>query len=476
MVGKRKRSSSMYPSPPRTPRRRFTAPFSSGSPTTTLPRSAGAAAARRMSALRAGRSAIGGIARGAVKAMPYVDAAVMAYKGGKYVYNRFFKKTPRRLGSAANAKYIGKFKSGAKTVTNMDKFADQGVVKKMEYGKVVTESNRQVVYVAHSSMPAYHVGQLMFGALLKKLFMLAGHHIKNENEILLQDSYYNSLIRIHTKVKDGDVVSVDTFTVTANTSTLSTVLNAMQTWLVNKSETATLPNQFLALRLYTDFSGVISNAFELKAEIDLSTVSFDYFSNSLFKLQNRTINSTGNDQDNDVDNVPINGKSFEFKSNGTLYRDYGTPATGTSSAITTSNYYGVLPTTIPSATGTKMYDEVPIRTQFVGCGNVANVLLQPGEIKTSIIKDTLTISLSKLISVLYTRKPDSTGVGRFNQIWLGKTKLFAFEKLINAVAMSATNQFNLAYEHQLEMGCVCKIHKVNYTAPMIDQVADIVVT
>lgn len=405
---------------------------------------------------------------------PYVGAVDTAYSGYKLL--RGLRRGYRRQskGSASNSKSRGRFAPPKKYTTKSDEYSEKGIVRKLEAGNVVTESGRPVVYLAHSTMPAQQVMYACIGALLKKLFNEAKHRVKNENEVLFLNQYFDSQVTIGYKVKDGDSVQEQNFAVSATTGTLNTVTGAVYSWLNGLSESANLPNQFLYLRLFEKRTGVFTELM-LFAELDLTTVKFDVYSRSHLKIQNRTINSAENDQADDVDNVPINGKYFEFATNGTIYRDYAAPGSSGTANITTSPFYGLLPTTIGSDTDTGMYKELPDRTQFVGCKLVGKSHLDPGEIKTSTMTDELKISLQQLITKVFARKP-STGAGRFAQFWLGKTRLFGWEKMVNAVAMSATNQFNIAFEHQYEIGAIAMAKRSYHTAPIVQEVTPAVVS
>lgn len=452
--GRKRVASSPYPSPAYSPIKKRR-----GSGSLLLGGGRVAAAAGRMAAATAGRYAS--------KLSPAVRAAVQAYKVGRAARN-FFRSKPKvtkKMGSHYNSKAAGYFKAGKKITANADKFSVEGFVRKVEWGGVVTDSANQVTYVAQSTMPARQVAQAMCAALLKKLLVLANHRVKSEKEVLLDGQYYNSQVDILYKTQDGNAISTETFVITT-TDTFETIALNIYLWMEGLGQSTSLPNQFLSMRYFVRL-GTLATANLLQAELDLTTCRFDFYGKSQLKIQNRTINSTGNDTSEDVDNVPLKGKSYEFKTNGTIYRDYGEPGSATSAAITTSPTYGVLPTVIGATTGTKMYDELPDRTQFIGCKKIGTAALDPGEVKTSILLDKTSLTFGQAIQVLFARKTNSPGVSRFNQYWIGRTRLFGFEKLINAVAMSATNQFNLAVEHQFEIGAICKIKRSAFTAPSV---------
>ena len=115
-----------------------------------------------------------------------------------------------------------------------------------------------------------------------------------------------------------------------------------------------------------------------------------------------------------------------------------------------------------------MYQELPDRKAFLGCYAVGKSHLDPGEIKTSSMTSFERMSINKILRVIFGQSLAGAGTaGPQNQVWLGKTRLFGWEKMVNAVAMTATNQFNVAYEHQLEIGCNIIVKRSNYTAPAV---------
>lgn len=413
----------------------------------------------RASGMAAGRAAIS-------RAIPQVAAAQMAYAGAKYAYKRFTRKDvlkrSRKRGSAANAKYVGRFESGTKKTSLADEFINKGVVVKQEHGGV-SSSTRQVVYVAHSTMPVIKVADAMIRATIKKLFAIAGHSIKNDTEIILSGAYYDGIIRLAHKEKDGEIEKFVDFAVTAASSTLGSLSTAVYTWMSGLSSSNN-NFQLLTLRFYMQY-GTLATAIDLRSEIDLAQTKVKLYSRSVLKIQNRTINSTGNDQADDVDNVPLEGRMFEFKTNGTIYRDYNQPSAPERSMVTTSTGTGCLQTPLPSETGTSFFQELPERTQFVGCYSTAKSVLNPGQMRDSKMVDQQTIGFQKLFHTIFAYS--LSNIGGTNQYWIGRTRIFGFEKKLNAVAMTTENQFHVAFEHQIEIGADILINKSTQTAPVV---------
>jgi hypothetical protein len=445
-----KRKAGSYPTPQRTPKIRRTL-----FPTNT------AASASRRAAKGAALRAVG---RGIAKAVPYVDAAQTLYSAGKYVYNRFKGKKVYR--GATISKSAGRFKRPTKITTLSDRFIGNGIVMKFEHGGVQT-SQRQVVYIAHHTLPPFAVGSTVCLAMLKKLFTDAKFHIKNDEELLLNGAYYDGIVRLDYKTKDGNALQSQDFTVTAASTTLESLANAVMLWFQGLFSSGH-SYQMLILRFYMQY-GTLTNALDLKSEMDLTNAYVDIFGKSIMKVQNRTVNSTGNDQADDVDNVPLQGRIYEYKSNGTVYRDFNRPTAADVSMITTHNSVGCLPGpgaySLPSETDTQFYKELPDRTQFVGCYKMAPTSLDPGYIKTSQIVDKINMSFTKLFPLIWGQS--QSNANGTSQFWLGHSQLMGFEKKINAVAMTTENQFNVAYEKQGEVGVIFKVKKSIQTAPVI---------
>jgi len=409
---------------------------------------------------------LGRAASTAAKRMnPYLAAAATAYEGVQAARSYMKKRKvsyPKKKGMTYNmGRKIGR---GTRRTTIMDKCAEQGFVQRRQNGTVKT-TLRNVLYVAQSTMPVGTVFETAIKALVKRLLVQANLRVKNENEFVVEDQYYNSEIRLQYKVVDGLQVITQTFVVTAATTTFAQLCQAISNWFWSLAGTTGLPTQFLNLRYYVQY-GTLANALGLLAEIDLQGVSFTVHTKSALKLQNRTINSTGNNEADDVDNVPIGGKFFEYRSNGTMYRDYNTPSVTTPSMLTTSAYEGVLPIE-GNVGGTSFYSDIPLKTQFIGCRTSGNYNLNPGSIRTSTIGSRETYGFSKFVVTCLNKERDPAGNARFNQFWLGKTRLFAFEKQIMAAVADATSAVTVAYEHELDCGVIVNIKRSLHTAPAI---------
>lgn len=403
-------------------------------------------------------------ARTLLRSNPYTNAAMSAYDAGRSMVNSF---TQTKFGSRKGAKFsksAGRFGGGSRKVNAVDKHCVKGSVQKIETGYVWVDATNQVSYVAQSTAPANNIAKTALASLVKKLYSLVSLTIRSHDSLILEGSSYDNQIILEYKDKDGTAILSQAFAVPRATSTLNTVVLDMFNFFNGfRGAAAGVPDQFLKISLFDGFNSVIITKF-LVATLQLTQVKFKFNTASILKIQNRTINSTGNNEADDVDNVPIQGMFYDYKTNGTQFNDYTTGA-GTS-VLTTSADTGLLPNVAVTTTGTSMYKELPILKQFLGCRKAGKAHLDPGEIKTSVLTDAFTYSFPVLMKILF----EKGAAGNIHtQYHIGKTRAFGFEKMINAVAMSSTNQFTLAVEHQVNIGCTIQVKRDFLTASNIVQ-------
>lgn len=416
---------------------------------------------------RSGGSVVRNLVTAAAMSSPYARTAIRGYQLARsaarlgrntgYVINRIRRRlNPGRGGSGRvmSSKSSGWFNEKLSKSTAMDQYANKGFVTRLENNDSVSTS-RQVAYVAHSTMPAQTVALTCVKAMIKKLINITGNDVKSELELILEGTSYDQKLVITYKMRDGSSVSDKEFPIARATATLQSLANDYVTFF-----NALGAVQFLRAKIFSVYTWGV----ELLIDTDLTSARFKIFSKSRLKIQNRSINSVGNNESDDVDNVPLYGKSYDYKTNGTIYRDYPVTA-ATTSAITTNVRTGVLPSTQPvEDPKCQMYTEPPLPSQFVGCKGVRSAKLDPGDIKTSVMYDSVNMSFQYFHNQIMNKGGLYDATGRFIQYWIGKTRLFAFEKMI-ASAATADNNIKLQQEHQLDIGAIFTVRRIKHTAP-----------
>jgi len=426
---------------------------------------------RSMKGVRATAKLAGRIAKYVPYVGPSVRAAQSAYAGYKYArkgysnFKSFTKRTPpvvkKRRAGATFSKSAGFFKSDGMKANKLDNYMNNGVAYHLEHGNVITDATRNVVYVGHSTCPKRTVVRVAIGALLKLLFKKAGVKIKNWDLPILNGANIPARLELEYKVVDGSTLVRQAFPMPV-TKTFTEIVADILFWL-NTFTAINFPQQWMRIVYYHDI-GVIGSSRLLAYDIDLTATTLDLFCTSHLKIQNRTVNTSSNDQADDVDNVPIYGRSYDVGYNGTTFRDYNQPLSAGSPQLRTDIDYGVMDyATTASDLGTTLYKEVALPTQFIGVTSHGKAHLDPGEIKTSKIDFATVITFNKLVSLYKSKSLDAGAI-----FFLGKTRIFGFEKMITAVAQTVENQYNLAIETDLKVGCICRTKDNHQTAMKSD--------
>ncbi|AJD07561.1 capsid protein [Sewage-associated circular DNA virus-33] len=433
-------------------------------------RSATRSASRRVLS-RIGSSVLGRVnpyVGTALSLAPYARAGLRTLRSIRKYSKKNYKRGRKSGGrkGAAFSKSAGFF-GGTLKDSKLAPYLSKGVVQQYELGDVVSEASRQVVVVGHSTCPPSRIIYACFGSLLKLLFRKAGIKIKNWEEPILEGANIPARIAIRYKERDGYVVTTHEFPITTSLTMGQLVLN-MVLW-INGFSAINFPGQFLSIQYYHDV-GTLGSSRLIAYDIDMTSTTVQIYCRSNMKIQNRTINTSGNDQDSDVDNVPLYGKHFTVKYNGTVYRDYNTPAVSGTPQLYTDPEFGSLNwSALPSDTGTSLYKEVPEKSQFIGVKSAGPAHLDPGEVKTSKLEFSKSLNFNKLMMLFKAKAPGGGGFPRGVPFYFGETRFFCFEKMINAVAMTAENAFKLAFEIDLTVGAICSTYENHQTAKLTFQ-------
>lgn len=179
--------------------------------------------------------------------------------------------------------------------------------------------------------------------------------------------------------------------------------------------------------------------------IPLSNCSVTYFAKSSLKIQNATVSTAGAEAD-EVDNVPISGKSYTAYGTGLMSKEglnLGEPMVCNN---TTGSFVG---------TGTNIIlPNMPPAGYFRNVTQMASQRIDPGKIKYSNLFQSKTISLMALTKQLFSAGPQ--GVGDWNNF--GVSRIFGFEHVIKAKATAPT--ITVLGEHNLRLGMMLNF-KVN---------------
>lgn len=173
--------------------------------------------------------------------------------------------------------------------------------------------------------------------------------------------------------------------------------------------------------------------------IPLSNCSVTYYAKSSLKIQNATVSTAGAEAD-EVDNVPISGKSYTAYGSG-LMSKLGISGVFREPMVcnnTTGSFVG---------TGSSVIlPNMPPAGYFRNVTHMASERIDPGKIKYSNLYQSKTISLMALTKQLFSAGPQ--GAGDWNNF--GVSRIFGFEHVIKAKSTAPT--ITILGEHNLRLG------------------------
>jgi len=372
-----------------------------------------------------------------------VKAAPRAPKGqGQYVLQS------RPLRNYGAGKAAGKFRKPRRRIKR------GGSITKMirhteECGSEITDD--QCVYVGHGTFPTQQIVRAGFRALVKVWLRKLGIEYENPESPLASQIAINDFCRIKYYLYSTEVnVAPSTMDFTY------TNVVAGNNWfspeeLATKMEAAwkslilitASPNPEL---LSIEWLPASPTTTTMKYQIMyLRGSSINIYVKSSLKMQNRTVGATGdtNAEADEVDNQPLYGKCYQGKGTGsTLAGQRNLLLKAVCFIHPTYGAFHMSGSDVPPA-GT---DE-PIDPALVyRATRYDKVMLNPGEIKSSILVDRFRITLDRLLLLFNSIGASNTAP----DVPKGHFKMYAFEKMLENYVGVRTN-VNVNWEHNLNI-------------------------
>lgn len=367
-----------------------------------------------------------------------------------------------RSRGASTSKSSGFFKKGTARRVPETMFSTKGIVLAYERGGQVVASGtgataEQVGYVGHTTMPYTQVRVQMWRAFVKFFAGQLGYTIISLSDVPLAQNINGNL----------------EWTITYRTSpgalpvTLVRVLNNSKSWEDFAAEFRNFfvdcnNYQFEKLQIKLVDAGVIN----VEHIFNLNKCHVKLFCKSSLKIQNRTINSTGNLEADDVDNVPLYGKSYEGKGNGAIFLK---PVDGLP-FIADSNSGLILPNPILVTAQDYELNEPPNYKQFQYVSKHGKAHLDPGQIKTSVLNYKAGFTWSRLLNQIIILSNTGSGIAFPNncRVPFGNFRFFALEKMIQAIDTTEISKVQIAYEHDYKLGLYVSCPRMKQTLYVID--------
>lgn len=277
-----------------------------------------------------------------------------------------------------------------------------------------TVTDSKCVWLTHTSMRQEDALWMLCAAYLRLSYKQEGVDITS-----WQDTNNGSIAQISIE-NYNTITNSYVITVLANigaTDTYATIVNVMRTAYYSLSG-AYRPSRLL----YKNSAGVYIG------QVALQGARVSYYSKGSLKMQNQTVVSVGDDEQ-DVNNVPVYGKTYQYKGNVMQTKSYST--------IIKLGYDESVDAV--GAGSSMILQEPPQASSIVDCYRSDKIAINPGKIKSSVLTKKVSVSLGEFFKAL--KEWDVA-----DNTYLTKTRSISLEKVLAV----ASNDIKIAYEHDLK--------------------------
>lgn len=302
-------------------------------------------------------------------------------------------------------------------------------------------------------MPLFEMKKTAWWAVLKELHVVSGGEVENfVGGTLLSSTGSSSGDEIQLTYKgNGQAVPVTlTFIIGTDGSTVDDLVSFYAGELVLDD---------VGIMLF-DITYIPTTTSKMnRGVIRLEGTYLKIYVKSDLKIQNRTVGSAGDVNEDDITNAPIYGKSYFGVGVGPRLR-----ASDQQRALTANTMTGIS-TLGSNSSGVSGLLEPLDYQYFTNVSKIGKVHLDPGHIKTSVLTKTLNILFGNFLNIINPQVPDSTGSDNTKSYVnkkLAVYRMFALEKMIDSNATENTTVVAVGYEHNVRISANVKtIRKVS---------------
>jgi len=325
------------------------------------------------------------------------------------------------------------------------KILNKGALKNIEYKGVST--GVETVFLGHANYPTETLYVQFWMAVMKTLLVKVGAPILDFSQLIPTNHVADTIRFIF---KDNYQTSV--------ASSTGVVIPAAVTWI-----------QFIEANIRNTFIAK-NNQFQLIAVQYEPAAASPYaytrmwcknakvmiHSESTMTYQNRTPPGTDITEQDVIDNQPVKAVMYYGTGNGTQMKDI---QGATVNEYVAGGKNGVIDVVPLAANNDQL--EPPEPHFFSSCKRTGAVILDPGQSKTSVLRDTKYMTISSFFSYVFgLERTDNTR----SLIKLGKHKILGFEKIIDCVELQP--QINIGFECNLRIGVVFYPGANQYSSPL----------
>jgi len=363
------------------------------------------------------------------------------------------KRKSYRTAGASTSKSAGKLKKARGKPDIFDTYARKGIILNVERGANIatTAINNGSVLLAHSTCSrdqlfnafGYAMAKLVASLLKRDVPTMTGLVLQNPGTFRLEE-----LVIVYKSTPGG------TNTRSVNPITDVTTWQDLGNFFVNLMTTElTLQSGFQFVKIEYFQSQVATTPIvqpSILFQRNLDRCRIHYHTKSNMKIQNRTVNTAGNDESDDVDNVPLYGKQYESSKNYFLHN----------SLRYVADANGIFGQNVIAAELLKPPQLTSVKSAYA----IAPVHLDPGQIKTSVLTWTKSFLINDLMRSLFIRGLEA---GNAYALSVGKSRWFLMEKMLQSVATTDVNGIKVAYEVDTKFAAYVTCPKATVTTQMV---------
>lgn len=361
-----------------------------------------------------------------------------------YGRHRGFVKGYRRMGRVTRKRY-------SKARTGMQVAVEQsGLV-----------SDQKCVYIGHHSCPPEFVVKYAIYALVKRCLNTGDVYFSSSGEQYAGNITVGDQFGFEYRANPLAGTAAFAITVAAGDVSYADVMEKV--WVQFKAQVlapGTLPTNFGTQSSFTKFYW--NSGGKNRVQLNLFDAKVSFMTKMSLKLQNRSINSVDDDESTDINNVPLHGKTYQFKGNTMIPRDSTAQDAATGVMNPCDTFYGYV---AYGAGAVNAIQEPPESYFFMGNPKSRKVSLQPGDIKTSVITCKKTMNFSSFTRMVNGWYRGTTNVTRLYTN-VGPSRFFAMERTISPISGEVIPAIQVAYEHESKLWVSVSCSNGNYTGPI----------
>lgn len=361
--------------------------------------------------------------------------------------------------------YRGAIKASRRGIrSTWDVYNKYGVVDINEiYGSV---SDQTCVYIVNEVINTRDAIYYMIGAMLRKLIEMAGGRVTGNTSTVFSTtsgsaSSTNYIIRLQTQNSTTGATQTIDYSLIATTQFQSIVeafRSSFESYCAGygkaDNDNCIEPVRFILI------NGSTPTTESVQAEMYFNETFIDIKGKSEMKVQNRTLATGGSADAENINNNPLQGRSYVFrgvpKPKANAFIQGGT--NGALYAFERLDYPNAVSTF--GATSTAALDqnmrEPPLPSLFWNVKKSSKVRLEPGAIKSFYESDYLS---GNVLSLLKKMRLQTNASGAYINYSAMKLQMIAFEDVINA---NAEELISIQYEIERTIGVKCYVKQKKY--------------